>query len=186
MAKESKDKPRSHKRKSKPEPPKFEFIPVKHEFSPEERDALGKSLAQHVEARNRLEEEKKNITADFSNRIKVELANINQLSLKVNAGYEMRDTECRVEFNTPKRKKKYYHRATGKLICEMDMKPSDLVLEFPGMPASKETKKAEKEKKKAATKAQEVAVVRHTDGDLPNPALQPGAEVAAVDKTVPA
>lgn len=183
MAKTPPPPKRSHKRK--PEPQKFEFIPVKHSFDATERDELGKSLAQHVEAKNRLEEEKKNITADFSNRIKVELANINQLSLKVNAGYEMRDTECRVEFNSPKRKKKYYNRSTGKLICEMDMKPSDLVLEFPGMPTGKETKKDKKEKEKAATKAQEGTVVKHTDGDLPNPALQPGAEVASIDQTVP-
>lgn len=83
---------------------KTEFL--KYTFT--EAELKEKSTQLALECRNleEVENEKKQVVADFKSKIEGHNATISRLSNHINSGYEYKNVECEVKMNTPKNGKK--------------------------------------------------------------------------------
>lgn len=95
---------------------------LRYTFTPEEKQVLSDKLALACQEKYTAEEEKKSAMAGFKKRIDEEAANMNHFSRLVNNGWEMRPTECRIDYNTPVHGTKRIIRIdTGELVREIVM-----------------------------------------------------------------
>lgn len=116
----------------KPEQPEvIETIDAPHKFTDPERLELANTLAQATQKLTGLEEDKKRITSDFKAQIDGEQARANSVATKLNNGYELRQTECRLLFFPKKGVKQYYRLDNGELVKEATMSSGDFQLSLP-------------------------------------------------------
>ncbi len=108
-----------------------ETIDAPYKFTDAERLEIAGQLAAVTTKVNELEDRKKSVTSDFKAQIDAATAQANSLSSKFTAGFEMRPTECRVEFNAKKGVKTYFNLKTGELVKTSEMVQSDYELELP-------------------------------------------------------
>jgi hypothetical protein len=95
---------------------------LRYTFSPEEKQILSDKLALACQEKYTAEDEKKSAMAGFKKRIDEEIANMAHYSRLVNNGWEMRATECRIEYNSPVAGTKRIIRSdTGELVREVAM-----------------------------------------------------------------
>lgn len=113
-------------------------IQAKHVFTKDERVTLSESLARANLEYVTIDTTRKNIAAEYANKLKSVNAVIDDLSSRISNGYEMRPTEVIVKYHTPETGKKTYVRA-GKVVGTETMTASDLNqdLPMPGLPASR-------------------------------------------------
>ena len=74
---------------------------IKHEFLQKELAEIADRMAQAAAAVYRLEKEKSESAAHFSAELKAANLRAGELVERYNNRYEMRDVECRVEFDKP-------------------------------------------------------------------------------------
>lgn len=119
-----------------PTPPPFieEKIHVRHDFTTEEKIAIGGRLAQNRGSVNRLEEELKSIAAGFKAKIKALETELDQDTDRINGGFEMRDEEVYVLHNRKQKVKGFYSKETGKFIRKEPMTDADFALLSPPWP----------------------------------------------------
>jgi hypothetical protein len=99
---------------------------LRYTFSAEEKQILSDKLALACQQKYTAEEEKKSAMAGFKKRIDEEGANMAHFSRLVNNGWEMRPTECRIEYNSPVAGTKRIIRVdTGELVREVVMTGSE-------------------------------------------------------------
>lgn len=136
MAKAKKKKEKTHK-----EPEHKEVIQAQHKFTEKEQVDISQELCREIQRHGELESQLKHVQSDFKSKMKGIQSHIDELSNKINSGYEFRPLEVKVEFFPKEGTKKYFHPKSGELIRSEAMTPSDFQLTLP-VP---EPKKKEKE-----------------------------------------
>jgi hypothetical protein len=103
------------------------------DLTPEELQQKGKELAESNSATVALNNDLDRIKADFKAKLSAEESKISLLSGTISSGYEMRDVECKVEFNKPRDGRKTITRLdTNAKVREQDMSAEEMqeVLDF--------------------------------------------------------
>ena len=90
-----------------------EKIPVKHEFTNDEKLNLSREMALAKQELTSIVEQKKAANAEFAGQISVCKKQIGQLSRNLSYGYEMREVECDIEFHSPEYGRKTLMRSDG-------------------------------------------------------------------------
>lgn len=110
-------KPKAAKAAAKKEAEvKLETIPARHDFSETEKGELGIKLAGLTQEKTRTEEEKKVHMSQWTNKVKTIQGSITEVSQRISAGFEMRDTECEVRYDWKKGDKTYTRKSDGKVL----------------------------------------------------------------------
>lgn len=103
-----------------------EYIFLKCDFTAEELKEISSQLAREAANMAEAEENKKAATAQFAEKIASAKARVASLARQVNQGYEMRNVECRVLLDKPKRGLVQVVRAdTGEIVKERPMSDSE-------------------------------------------------------------
>lgn len=104
---------------------------LKYEFSEDEIRTLSYDLARATRELRALNEQKKEVMADFTGKIKAKEGATDRISEQVANGYEFRMVPCEVEFDDPATGKKRITRTdTGEWWTE-DMTSSEMQSELP-------------------------------------------------------
>ncbi len=114
-------------------PPKLELL-IQHNFSNEEKLAIGEKLGRENQVGAELESQKKTVMSDFGAKINGVKANIQELSNQLGAGYEMRTASCLVHYDVPNREKYIYDADTGKFYRKESIGPADSQVQMSFMP----------------------------------------------------
>jgi hypothetical protein len=93
---------------SNPKPPTVQIKNIKHTFSPEERNAIGLSLAQSIAEKRGVEAEFDQVKASYKSKVTEKEARIDNLSTSLVNGFDMRNVSCVVIFELPAKKKSFY------------------------------------------------------------------------------
>lgn len=99
-----------------------------HRFSEEEVDALNKVLSDTLAEYGETEEEKKEIAAEFSAKLKKLRGLMDGTNRKLRDGYEERSGECSVTRDTRSQRVLYHLLETGDLVKERDFEGKDFQL----------------------------------------------------------
>jgi hypothetical protein len=75
----------------------------RYEFTEDERNEIGRKLAQNVALVDRLRQEKKQSAKDLSDQIKAAEKHSAELAAKINSGYEMREVSNQRALAFPQR-----------------------------------------------------------------------------------
>ena len=78
---------------------KLEKMLCKYEFTDSEKQEIGAEMGRFLCELTDVELEKKAIASDFKSRIDALKSSIQNSATKLNNGYEMRQIECRVEYD---------------------------------------------------------------------------------------
>ena len=99
---------------------------VKHTFTQSELAELADKMAQAAANVYRIEREKSEQAAHFGAELKSANLIAGEFVAKYNLRYEMRDVECRIEFDTPEPGYKSYIRTdNGETVKEAPMTPAE-------------------------------------------------------------
>lgn len=104
---------------------------VKHTYDTVELTRMGAELSEELQRIDELEEQKKNATAEFSNKIKISQAVSSSIANKIRTGYEMQDQKVQVAFLPSEKKKRLFDLETGKFIREDPMSWEDMQIGLP-------------------------------------------------------
>lgn len=121
--------------KAKPEPAKKKIsLSLRCNLTDQEKIAAGKELAETTNRLTELENDKSRVVSDFKAKITAEEAQVAMISNKVRSGYEFRDVECVVTYDTPKPGQKEIVRLDTKEVVRVEQmseaeKQRDLPLE---------------------------------------------------------
>jgi hypothetical protein len=112
-----------------------ENIHAKHVFNTEETIELSRELARVCTAVATLQAEKSAVTKDFASRIETNEIKSSLLVDKITSGYEMRPTDCIVQFDPKNRSKDYFRKDSlglaGEFIERREMTQADFQLCLP-------------------------------------------------------
>jgi hypothetical protein len=75
-----------------------------------------KTIAKQCAEKGRVEDQKKEVVSEFTTKINRITAEINELSRKINNGYEYRDVECWKEYLWDDGVKNIFRKDTGELV----------------------------------------------------------------------
>jgi hypothetical protein len=121
---ESKALVTTHDQKRTKEPTTF-----KYNYSEQEINEFGRSLSNIIQEQNDLEEQKKNVVADYKIKIDAKQTQINDLSRKINIGFTMKNEVCDVIKDFAAGTKKAY--LNSKLVLDERLTAADYTLPFP-------------------------------------------------------
>lgn len=106
-------------------------ISLRCAFTHDELVEQAKRLAEANRQKQRLEDDKKNVVAEYTSRIATQTLEVAVLSEKVTNGYEHRDVECRVVYDEPKAgMKTIYRNDTGEKVDERQMNDEERQLKL--------------------------------------------------------
>jgi hypothetical protein len=124
---------------------------LKYEFPDPEKLEMGKEMAQLDRDIKLLEEEKKSTVSGYVSRINEKEARRTRLSNNIADGFDHREIECEIKYNSPKDGVKQVIRKDSKeVVEEISMTPEELQEE---MDFKEEKSKKAEEKKEAKRKA---------------------------------
>lgn len=107
--------------------PKVVTEQVRYVFTSDEKAVLGESLAREAQAVFDLQSQKKEVTSSLAAAIEAANGRVRLITDKMNQGYEMRDQECVVTFDIPRRGMKSYIRMdTHEAVREEPMTAAEL------------------------------------------------------------
>jgi hypothetical protein len=107
--------------------PKVVLEQVKYTFTNEEKRVLGESLAREAQEVFSLRAQKKEVSSALAARIEEANGRVAATTDKINQGYEMRDAECVITFDVPRRGMKSYIRMdTHEAVREEAMTADEL------------------------------------------------------------
>lgn len=105
---------------------------LKHTFSQDELNAFRDTLASTICELSQLEDEKKTVTSQFAARINEKKATSNMAAQNIRNGYEFRDIDCDVTYDTKRRMKLISRKDTGEFIEDLPMTADELQCSLPG------------------------------------------------------
>jgi len=148
-----------------------QIIQAKYQYTEDEKQKLGGSLAEKHIRMAELTEQKKLSASRFKEQIDTLKNDINGVSINLSNGYEYRDYKCVVEYDYKKAVKHFRHVGTAKIVDTRPFDPEDYQRKLPLDQINKKgRKKVEKiiqdatPGKRGRKKKQEPARV---DGDAP-------------------
>lgn len=106
-------------------------IMARHDFDEHEMKEVGQNFSQTYNRRKSIEAEKKQMSADYTAQLKRADAELEGYSQKMSNGFEMRETECRIEFNSKKRIKSFFRIQDDSHVKDEAMTAEDFQLHFP-------------------------------------------------------
>src|SRR5262245_48383874 len=92
-------------------PDKIETKFIKHTFTPDERAQLSNDLVVALATRTTTEKEFENVKATWKAKVTESEARVDTVAATLRAGFEMRQTRCRVTYRPKDRKKDYFLEA---------------------------------------------------------------------------
>lgn len=110
--------------------PETKMASGKHTFEDDEIKTMVHELTRRLADAKELTDRKKSIASEYQGQINQAKNDADQLVRKINDGYEMRDMECFVDLDFENKKKRFYSVATGELVQETYMTPSDMQMRF--------------------------------------------------------
>ena len=99
---------------------------IKYTFTEDEKKEIASVLAQKVTELQSHEDQKKAVMSDLKSQIDGTQAKVNNLAVKLNNGYEMRNEVCDVEMDAESRMVYFYLEGTRELVKERPMRPEEL------------------------------------------------------------
>lgn len=119
--------------------PKIVVEQVKYAFTMEEKRILGETLAREAQDVFSLQTQKKEVVSSITARIDEAQGRVKITTDKINQGYEMRDAECVVTYDVPRRGMKSYIRIdTHEAVREEPMTAGELQETFAFTEAAEE------------------------------------------------
>jgi len=111
-----------------------EYLPVK--FTEDELRGFSRDLARKVQELASAQDEKKAAMSQFNTRVTAAESEINDLSRKINNGYEHRNVEVEVKLHTPAAAQKTFTRVdTGEVLRVVAMTQTEMQENLPFGPA---------------------------------------------------
>lgn len=99
----------------------------KYKFTRDEIRELGEQLARRAQDVYTSRTDLANVSAALKAQIKAAESELESLARRINNGYEMRDMECVVEFNAPRKGVKTIVRSdNGETMAVETMTPADM------------------------------------------------------------
>ena len=98
---------------------------IKHKFSTEEKREIALQMARDVSGREALEDEKKAAMSDFKSQIDGLTSQINRAATRLNNGYEHKNMEVKVRFNSMAKTIEFLCVETGKVLKSRPMKTGE-------------------------------------------------------------
>lgn len=140
-------------------------LPCKHVFDATERLDIGSNLAAAMQTHSQVEDQMKSLVADYKAKMKMIATEGDQFAARIRDGYEMREIECIVYFNTatnekgkPVKKqgvKRIVNARTKEFVRDEPMSPSDIQSEMFEKDKLERESKAAKAKKVSPAKPDE-------------------------------
>lgn len=104
---------------------------IRCDYTPEEMVATASALAERVNELQALREAKKASDATFNSQIEVVTTAVISLAKKYSKGYEMRELDCDIRYNTPEPGKKTIYRTdTAEAIQDMTWEEKQEEMQF--------------------------------------------------------
>lgn len=100
-------------------------VPVKYKFTADEHKAIAKRLADRQLDLVQIEEEKKSVMANYTDKIKATKLDLSKLSRSYRDGHELREHDCFVVYDYKKREKRFKDVATKKIVETAPFGPGD-------------------------------------------------------------
>lgn len=105
---------------------------LKYTFTESELKEFAKELARQTATMSEVEEEKKAVVANFTERIAAAKSNASRLSRYINNGYDYRNIDCSVKLNDPNTGvKTIYRDDTGESVKTYPMTQDELQEKLP-------------------------------------------------------
>lgn len=101
------------------------IINAKYRFSKDELDGVAKRLTDRLCDLAQIEDEKKSVMANYTDKIKAGKLEISKLSRHHRDGYELREHECFVVYDYKKKEKRFKDVNTKKVIEVQSFGPGD-------------------------------------------------------------
>lgn len=131
------------------------IIKGKYSFDYSERADLANQLAHCQINRGIVEDERKSVMATYKDRLDRLTWESGRLSRCVADGFEMRDFECSVTFDSTNRIKMFTDIRTGKHIDTKPMEPSDYQIEMQELEDKQREEEEAREKEDALRREEE-------------------------------
>ena len=108
---------------------------VEMKYTPDEKIALGLKVAEQIRTLKRIESQKKSATADFTAREKSASLELDELSRKIEDGFEMRREECEVQYDNELKRVDFviYQDGVPLVVKQRKMTPDEIQRTIPGM-----------------------------------------------------
>lgn len=118
-----------------PEETEYSLELVEINFTLEEKVELGLKVAEQVRKLKRIESQKKSAAADFTAREKQANLEIDELTRKIDDGFEMRRENCIVQYDDATHMVHFIleHDESGFIIKQRKMTPSEMQRALPGV-----------------------------------------------------
>jgi len=127
---------------------------LKHTFSEEERKVIADQLAQAVADHQAAEDQLRAVRDQFKSRISEAEAKISGCAQKLNSGFEMRDTECRMVKDYRAKEVSYIRLDTGEIAEIRTMTAAEAQMELGEQAQQNEPETAAKDEQTAANQEQ--------------------------------
>lgn len=115
------------------------IVKGKHKLNDKEKIENSEELAAAMQERERLKEKQKEVSVEYSDKIKEQDAIVNTCLEKIKTGEEDRDYKCNVVRDEEKKIKKFVDEDSGIVIKEVPFVASDYQMEI-AQPETEETK----------------------------------------------
>ena len=113
---------------------KKEIKSLKHEYDPQERADIADKLADAVNEKSRLTDEKKSVTSRIGSRIAEQDAIINDCSEGLRSGFEFRPTDCETTYFFKEGNVETLRSDTGEQVEFRDMRPDERQMDLSKAP----------------------------------------------------
>jgi len=117
------------------EGPVYSMELVQIDFTKDELIELGQKVSEQVRRLKSIESQKKSAAADFTAREKQAALEIDELTRKIDDGFEMRRVNCVVHYDDPTHMVHFVmeHDTSGVIIKQRKMTPSEMQRTLPGV-----------------------------------------------------
>ncbi len=114
---------------------KYSLELVKMDFTDNEKIELGLKVAEQVRRLKSVERQKKSAVADFKASEEAANLEIDELTRKIDDGFEMRREECEVQHDNKLKMVHFVLEVSGVpvIVKQRKMSPDEIQLEIPGM-----------------------------------------------------
>lgn len=108
---------------------------VEMKFTPDEKIELGLKVAEQIRTLKRVESQKKSAVADFTAREKSANLELDELSRKIEDGFEMRREECEVQYDDELKMVHFviYQDGVPLVVKQRKMTPDEVQRKIPGV-----------------------------------------------------
>ena len=111
----------------------FELVEMK--FTPDEKIELGLKVAEQIRTLKVIERQKKSAVADFKAREESANLELDELSRKIEDGFEMRREECEVQYDNDQKRVSFviYIDNIAVVVKQRKMTPDEIQMSIPGV-----------------------------------------------------